>query len=183
MSTTAVVILAIVIVALVAVAAWLFSYRRRSDKLRARFGPEYSEALRRHGDRRRAELALEARQKRMEQIHIRRLQPEERDRFATQWHAIQAEFVDSPLQALQGADRLVSELMLARGYPMAEFERRAEDLSVDHPHVVRNYRAAHEIALAKEHAGTEELRRGFVHCRDLFDELLEVAAQPGRKLL
>jgi hypothetical protein len=46
---------------------------------------------------------------------------------------------------------------------------------VDHPHVVRNYRAAHEIAErhARGDADTEDLRRAFVYYRDLFAELLE----------
>ena len=65
--------------------------------------------------------------------------------------------------------------MTARGYPMLEFENRAEDLSVDYPHVVRNYRAAHAIATRHENgqASTEELRQALVYYRDLFDELLE----------
>ena len=47
-------------------------------------------------------------------------------------------------------------------------------ISVDHPVVVENYRAAHSIALsrARGHATTETLRQGMVHYRALFDELL-----------
>jgi hypothetical protein len=65
--------------------------------------------------------------------------------------------------------------MRLRGYPMGDFDRRAEDLSVDHPHVVRNYRAAHEIAVthSQGRASTEDLRRAMVYYRQLFDELLE----------
>jgi len=44
------------------------------------------------------------------------------------------------------ADRLVSQVMEARGYPVIDFEERAEIVSVDHPLVVENYRAAHDIA-------------------------------------
>jgi 2-hydroxychromene-2-carboxylate isomerase len=66
--------------------------------------------------------------------------------------------------------------MAKRGYPMGDFERRAADISVDHPAVVSNYRAARAIALRDERgeATTEELRKAVVHYRALFQELLEV---------
>jgi hypothetical protein len=66
--------------------------------------------------------------------------------------------------------------MAKRGYPMADFERSAADLSVDHPQVVSNYRAAHDIAErdARGDADTEALRRAVVHYRALFTDLLEV---------
>jgi hypothetical protein len=74
------------------------------------------------------------------------------------------------------AEQLVRELMEKRGYPMGDFERRAGDISVDHPNVVANYRSAQAIALRdqKGTADTEELRKAVVHYRALFDELLEV---------
>ena len=183
MTTTAAVALIAVAVIVLAIAAWLFWRSRRSEALQSHFGPEYDDAVRKYGSRPKAEDALLDRRKRMENIQIHSLQPEERDRFAERWHLTQAEFVDNPLRAIQDAHRLVSELMVARGYPMAEFEHRAEYLSVDHPYVVRNYRAAHEIALRREQASTEDLRRGLVYYRDLFDELLEAhAAGPRRKI-
>jgi hypothetical protein len=74
------------------------------------------------------------------------------------------------------ADQLVRELMLERGYPMGDFERRAADISVDHPAVVEHYRAAQTIAARDERgeADTEELRKAVVHYRVLFDEMLDV---------
>lgn len=65
--------------------------------------------------------------------------------------------------------------MLKRGYPVGDFESRAADISVDHPVVVENYRAAQAIAVRNErgNSDTEELRRAVVHYRALFDELLE----------
>ena len=130
--------------------------------------------MREFGNRPKAEDALAARQKRMEKIQVHPLSHEERDRFADQWHDIQARFVDDPPGSIEQADRLVCDVMKARGYPMSEFEHRAEDLSVDHPHVVRNYRAAHQIAMRHEQgqASTEDLRQGLVYYRDLFDELV-----------
>ncbi len=170
---TIIVIIAVIIAA--AVIAWYFLRERRSRSLRSRFGPEYEHAVRQYGGPAQAEEALAARERRMERFHIHPLAPQDRERFADQWHAVQARFVDNPEESIRDADALVCDVMRARGYPMSDFDRRAEDISVDHPHVVRNYRAAHEIALAreKEQATTEDMRQAVVYYRDLFDELLE----------
>ncbi len=176
------IVLIIIAVAVIAVLGWYLVRERRSKQLRSRFGPEYDFAMREFGTRNRAEDALAARQRRMEKIHVRPLSHEEHDRFASQWHDVQARFVDDPPGSIEDADRLVCEVMKTRGYPMSEFDHRAEDLSVDHPHVVRNYRAAHAIAMRQERgdASTEDLRQAFVYYRDLFDELLE-AGVAGHK--
>ena len=55
-------------------------------------------------------------------------------------------FVDNPETAVGVADRLVTEVMRQRGYPVDDFDQRAADISVDHPQIVDNYRAAHGIA-------------------------------------
>lgn len=177
------IVLIIIAVAVIAVLGWFLARERRSKLLRSRFGPEYEYALREHGDRHKAEDALAARQRRMEKIHVRPLSHEEHDRFASEWHDVQARFVDDPPGSIQEADRLVCDVMRARGYPMSEFDHRAEDLSVDHPHVVRNYRAAHEIALRQDRgdASTEDLRQALVYYRDLFDELLEAGVAGHRE--
>jgi hypothetical protein len=119
----------------------------------------------------------------MEKIHIRPLPPDQRERFAEQWHDVQARFVDDPEGSIAQADTLVNEVMQARGYPMGDFESRAEDISVDHPHVVRYYRAAHAIATrrGRGEASTEDLRKAVVYYRDLFDELLGVHAHAGTR--
>jgi hypothetical protein len=175
MNTTAVIIIIIAAVIVIAALAWFFTRRRRSEKLRSHFGPEYDHTVRQLGSQNKAEDALAARQKRMEKIQIHSLSPQERDRFAARWHDVQARFVDDPAGAIRDADVLVNEAMVARGYPMGEFELRAENLSVDHPQVVRNYRAAHAIAIRRDRgeANTEDLRHALVYYRDLFEELLE----------
>jgi len=185
MSTT-VIILVVALIVVAGIAGWMFYQKRRTEMLKTRFGPEYQHAVYEYGDRTRAEAALEKRAERREKYHIHPLSPEDRDTFADQWRQTQARFVDEPSVAVREADRVVCEVMRRRGYPMTEFERRAEDLSVDHPHVVRNYRAAHQIAQADERgqATTEDLRQCMVYYRDLFDELLEshpVGHRGGRK--
>jgi hypothetical protein len=111
----------------------------------------------------------------VERLHIRPLETEERARFAASWRMVQTRFVDHPEGAIRDADSLVAEVMEARGYPMGNFERRAADVSVNHPAVVENYRLAHGIALRHERgqANTEDLRQALVHYRALFQELLE----------
>jgi len=148
---------------------------RASARLRSRFGPEYENAVHEYGDRTRAEQALEKRAERTEKYNMRSLTKEEQQHFNDEWRGAQARFVDDPPAAIHDADHLVCEVMRLRGYPMADFDRRAEDLSVDHPAVVRTYRAAHAIAVTEKdgHATTEDLRRAMVFYRELFDELLE----------
>jgi hypothetical protein len=183
MTTTGIVLLIAALV-VIAICAWYLLRERRSKRLRSRFGPEYDEVLRRYGDRPKAEEALASREKRMEKINIRPLSHDEHERFAEQWHIVQARFVDDPPGSIHDADQLVIEVMRARGYPMSDFNRRADDLSVDHPLVVRNYRVAHEIAESQEkgQASTEDLRQALVCYRDLFDDLLEAHFSGPREM-
>lgn len=174
-----VVFIAVIVIAVIvaAVIAFFTSRKRRSQKLRAQFGPEYDRVLQQEGDSRKAEGVLEFRQKRREKFNIRPLSPTDRSSFAGRWNEVQARFVDDPRGAVTVADSLVTDAMQARGYPIVEFEQRAADLSVDYPLIVDNYRAAHDIAL-RQSAGktsTEDLRQAMVHYRALFQELLEEA--------
>jgi hypothetical protein len=168
------VVAAVVIVG--ALAIWYSARRRRqrSERLQSKFGQEYDAAVA-HADRKHAEEELEARQKRVESFDLRELHPAEAARFADLWRGTQERFVDDPGGAVADADRLVGELMGARGYPMADFEQRAADVSVDHPDVVSNYRTAHRIAAqhSRGQASTEQLRQAMVHYRALFTGLLE----------
>jgi len=171
-------IIAVAIAALiVAVVAWLMFRNRRTEALRRQFGPEYDETVRAAGRRAAAEADLLARTKRVKALEIHPLTTTDRDRFAERWRATQASFVDNPAQAVGEASALVDEVMRARGYPVADFEHRAADISVDHPRFVQNYREAHAIALAAQRgtARTEDLRRATIHYRDLFEDLLEAA--------
>jgi len=164
----------VIVAAAVAVIAWLLLRKRRTERLRDRFGPEYDRAVRDKGEVRKAEAALEARQARVARLHIRPLESADAARFSREWRSVQALFVDDPKAAITNADRLVGEVMHARGYPVGDFEQRVEDISVDHPDVVRNYRAAHDIALdhASGRTSTEDLRQAMVHYRALFTDLL-----------
>jgi hypothetical protein len=176
-------LIVIAVVAAVAV-VWFVLRQKRSERLRRHFGPEYERAAREMGDVRRAEAALEARAKRVERLHIRPLTPEDRTRFSASWQDVQRRFVDDPEGAATEADRLVGEVMAARGYPIGDFEQRADDVSVDHPHVVWHYRAGREIAQrhARGEATTEDLRQAMVHYRALFDDLLGGTTEPAPEI-
>ena len=173
--------LAVVVILIIVGSFWLYVRKRRSTTadLRKKFGPEYDRAVRVHGSERKAEAKLEDREKRVEKLDIRDLDPMEHERFSKRWESVQSRFVDSPKGAVVEADDLVSSLMKTRGYPLADFDQRAADISVDHPRMVENYRSAHEIALrvGKNEATTEELRTAMIHYRSLFEELVQV---PGR---
>jgi hypothetical protein len=182
MNGTAWIIVAIIVVALVIIGAVLWSRRRRSDHLRDRFGPEYDRAVEAKGDRSKAEADLAEREKRVEKLNIRPLEPAERREFAARWKDVQARFVDDPARAVAFADALLGEVMKARGYPVTDFDQRAGDISVDHPVVVEHYHKAHDIALRQEKgdASTEDLRQAMIHYRALFDDLIGAGAPAER---
>jgi len=176
---------AAVVILLIAAFALLHLRNRRSTtaNLRQEFGPEYERAVREHGSARRAEAHLSDRKKRMARLNIRDLDPMEHERFVKRWESVQSGFVDSPKGAVTEADVVVSSLMETRGYPVSDFDQRAADISVDHPRVVENYRAAHEIALrvGKDAATTEDLRTAMIHYRSLFQELVPLPTTVERK--
>jgi hypothetical protein len=179
---TNLIVLAVVAVLILAVLALLYVRKRKSKsttaELRKKFGPEYDRAVLLHGAGRKAEAKLEDREKRVDKLNIRDLDPIEHERFLKRWESVQSRFVDSPKGAVTEADDLVSSVMKARGYPVSDFDQRAADISVDHPRVVENYRSAHEIALrvGKDAATTEDLRTAMIHYRSLFEELVQVPA-------
>jgi hypothetical protein len=181
-SHAVIIIGAVIVIAVLALIGWLFARRRRTQQLRERFGPEYDRVVRREGDLRKGEGVLQFRARKREQLRIVPLSSAVRSDFANRWTQVQSRFVDDPKGAVTDADQLLSEVMHVRGYPVANFEQQADFVSVDHPIVVQNYRAAHDIALrhSQGKASTEDLRKAMVHYRSLFQELLEDSV-PERK--
>jgi hypothetical protein len=167
--------IAVVVVAtLVAIAVWLFMRRRKTTALRARFGPEYDRLLQSTKSPAEAERELLARQRRVDSFSLRTLPRDEADRFTSSWRTVQARFVDDPRTAVNEADRLIEDVMRARGYPVEDTAHRLDDLSVEHAAVVNNYRSGREIIVrhGRGEASTEDLRKAMVHFRALFDELV-----------
>lgn len=168
----------VVLVAALVLGLWLVATRRRTERLRRRFGPEYERTVQQHDSRSEAEAELSDRVRRREELQIRPLAPEEREHYLEAWREVQAQFVDAPEAAVASAHSLIRSAMSERGYPVEDFEQRSADLSVDHPVLVENYRIAQATATksARGEASTEELRQAMQHYRGLFDELLETSA-------
>ncbi|HEX3085658.1 MAG TPA: hypothetical protein VHP99_14095 [Pyrinomonadaceae bacterium] len=162
-----------VVIATIAL-VWMAVRNSRTKQLKSRFGPEYRRVARAEGGASEAESILLAREKRVKKLDIKPLTEAQRNEFADIWEHAQAEFVDDPVAAVTHADVLVQEVMSVRGYPVADFEQRVADVSVDHPAVVQNYRLAHEIAEHNdnEDVGMEKLREAMLHYRALFADLL-----------
>jgi hypothetical protein len=167
--------IAIVVVILILLAGLIWLRRRiHIQRMHRRYGPEYDRLVAEMGSRKRAEARLLEREQRVSQYDIRPLSDGDRARYMRAWQNVQARFVDNPGEAVADADQLLGEAMADRGYPMADFDRRAADLSVHYPAVVQNYRAAHEVALRHRSgkASTEDLRQAMIHYRALFEELV-----------
>jgi FtsZ-interacting cell division protein ZipA len=171
-----IIIIGIVVLAAAALFAVWETRRRRRARLQERFGPEYEREVRARGSESDAAQHLREVADRRDRLDIRHLEPAARDRYTRRWEAVQSEFVDRPGSALDEADRLITDVMHDRGYPVEDFSERAELVAADHPQVVEHYRAAHAARQAhQENSGnsdTEELRQAFVHYRALFDELV-----------
>ncbi|MGH2609546.1 MAG: hypothetical protein ACRDHF_10725 [Tepidiformaceae bacterium] len=169
------IVAAAILVVVVVLALWAYLRNRRSTELRDTFGPEYDRVVRERG-RGAGEKELTERRDRVKVFEMRPLSREQHSSFTRRWSESQARFVDDPSTAITEADVLVTEVMEARGYPVADdFDRRAADISVDHPDFVANYRAAHDVSTrhATGEATTEELRRAMVNYRELFSDLLD----------
>lgn len=178
MDTTNVTVIALAVVAaliVVGLIGALVSRRQRTKKLQEKFGPEYDRTVEELGDKRQAEQELETRLDHVKKLEIRPLSAEEIDRFTSDWQTTQAEFVDEPLAAVQKADRLLHDVMQARGYPVEDFEQGVADISVDYPDMVVDYRGLHQIAVKgkDEEVSTEEMRTAMVHARALFENLVK----------
>jgi glycine/D-amino acid oxidase-like deaminating enzyme len=185
MSTTetlvAIIVPVVIILALLGAGVWIMMRRRR---LQERFGPEYERTVRSEDGRLAGERELRSREKRHDDLDIKKLSREDQERYAEQWKELQQGFVDKPDDSVVEADRLVTRLMKDRGYPVEDFDQRLKDLSVEHAATLEHYRAAHDVALHARHGGTttEELRGAIVNCRTLFRELLNGPdGEPGQQ--
>ena len=170
------IVIAVVAIIVIALVAYAIAMQRRRKDLQRTFGPEYDRAVAQSGDVKEGESDLMARRERRSKLDIRPLRPESRDSYRRSWEQLQSRFVDDPAGVLGQADGLIIAVMGERGYPMDDFEQRADDISVDHPDVVEHYRAAHAVSGTigqGQDVSTEDLRQGLVHYRALFQDLLE----------
>ena len=142
----------VIVVAMAVIVARSVNRRKRSERLKNHFGPEYERAVGEAGDQRAGEKELVARERKRQKLDIVALAPEAHAKYAEHWRTVQTAFVDNPSRAVGDADRLVTQVMRERGYPVDDFDQRAADISVDHPNVVEHYRAAHILHWRKSRA-------------------------------
>lgn len=175
MSTVIVVIVVVVVLAALVGGGLAIARKRRSQQLQEEFGPEYDRVVEGSGSRGEAEKELAERRKRHQQLDLRPIDPQTRERFQGDWKRIQGEFVDDPGGAVEKADSLVTTIMRERGYPVDDFDQRANDISVEHPRVVENYREARRVRDAQRNgsADTEDLRGAVTSYRSLVEALLD----------
>jgi hypothetical protein len=175
MGTVITILIIVVVVVAAAVAMYLYQ-RRRSDQLQQRFGPEYERTVEQSEDKRSAERELRQRENRRAELDVQPLSARSAEGYRAEWNALQQGFVDEPGNAVTEADYLVLRIMRESGYPVDDFDQRADDISVDHPEVAQNYRQAHGVAVAQTRgqADTEELRQAVTAYRRLVDVLLIV---------
>ncbi len=173
--TALIVVIVVVVVLLLAGGGLVLARRKRSEQLQESFGPEYDRVLDRSGSKSEAEAELADRRKRHKQLDLRSLDPQTRERFRSDWKQIQGEFVDDPGGSVDKADSLVTTIMRERGYPVDDFDQRADDISVEHPQVVENYREARRVREAHRNGTTEteDLRGAVTSYRSLVDALLD----------
>jgi len=176
MSTTQVVVTAVIVVLALVIIFGLIAWKQASRRktLRSRFGSEYDRTVAETGQRSKAERELEQRAARHDSLRLRSLEPVEQEQFTRQWQDAQALFVENPAGAVAQADTLVQVVMGRRGYPAETFEQRTADLSVEHSDLLDDYRGAHDIAsrLSLGKASTEEMRRAMVLYGSVFGSLL-----------
>jgi hypothetical protein len=179
-TTTLVILIAVVVVAAVVVFAVLSARKRRTEQLRGDFGQEYDRTVDDLGDRKTAEQDLVARKQEHEELTLRPLSAAARERYTRSWTATQAKFVDAPELALTEADALVTQLLAERGYRTDDVQTRSRLLSVEHAHVMDNYRSAHEVEAASRtrQASTEAVRNAMLDFRRVFEEVLEDGGDP-----
>lgn len=177
--------IAVAIAIVVIAAIWYALARKRTERLRTHFGDEYERAVSDYGDRTKAERDLENRQRHLSRLQIRPLTPQEHDQFHQDWQNVQARFVDEPQQALNEADRLVTHVLRARGYPTDNFDERLNALSAAYPGAIGSYRSATEIVSrqGRENLTTEDMRMAMVQYRKLFEELFrDTGERPLRRV-
>jgi hypothetical protein len=164
---------AVVVVVAAVVGISMISFRTKTKRLKQHYGPEYERVVDETGSEKGAVRELTTRERKHDKLDIVPLTPAALSNFTAGWQEVQASFVDNPASAVGAADRLVTEVMRERGYPVDDFDRRAADISVEHPEIVDNYRAAHGVHVIEQEADTEQQREAFVHYRALFEKLLE----------
>lgn len=174
---TIIIVAAVIVVLAIAAVLWMsMRQKREQTRLQNTFGREYDETYAATGDSKAARQALKEREERVSKYDLRPLESDQRRRFISEWETMQASFVDDPANAVSKADRLLAEVMEARGYgtDLDDTAARIEDVSVGHGDEAAAFREAAEISRLNRdgRATTEDLRRAVKDYAVVFDTLL-----------
>ncbi len=174
MNTTVIVVIVLAVLVIAVIAGLVVRAASARRELKERFGAEYDRAIDEHGGRSAAEAELRRRERAHDEFDLKDLTPEEIAQYRAAWIELQVQFVDDPKAAVRAADQLVSKFGSDRGYPVAEFDERVVQLSVEHAAVLSAYRDAHGIAVRSDSdtASTEDLRQAMMLYRELIADLL-----------
>ncbi|MGK8488196.1 hypothetical protein [Nocardia asiatica] len=93
MSAGAWVIIAVIVIVVAALLAFLVWPMVRRQRLRRRFGPEYDRTVQELEDRKTAEQELAERERRHAQLRLRELSEDEKRVYTTRWVEVQERFM------------------------------------------------------------------------------------------
>jgi hypothetical protein len=151
------------------------SKRRRAEqqRLRERYGSEYERTVAEHRSTRAAVADLRQREQRHDELEVRTLNDADRDLVRRDMATAQFRFVEDPAEAILQAQRVVTETLRAKGYPIGDDRDEAVRLfSVDHP----EHAGAVRTLLEGRHDGdTDSMRRMFLGSRKVLQDVAGVS--------
>lgn len=147
--------------------------RRERRQLRERFGDEYDRTVEARGSKRKAVRDLKERQKLRSELELRDLNEADRTLVRQHMAVLQYRFVEDPPDVMMSTARVVTEVLRAKGYPVAEDRERALRLfSVDHPEHAGAVRKAIE---GEHHNSLDRMRDTFVGVRAALEGAAEIS--------
>jgi hypothetical protein len=158
----------------------LWRKRRQRSHLQERFGDEYDRAVS-ADSRRDAERTLAEVEKEHDELDIRPLSGQARERYLEEWRQAESRFVNDPVDAARAAERVVVRALADCGYPTdGSVEDQARHLAADHPDVAERFRHGEAMLKADADAddddATENMRTAMLDFRAVLDELVEEGA-------
>ncbi|MBA2528558.1 MAG: hypothetical protein H0V19_01110 [Euzebyales bacterium] len=165
----AVVVIVVLIVLFIVVA----KRRKEREELRDRYGAEYDRTVQEQGSKRAAVRDLKEREALHSDLRLRDLNDADRDLIRGHMATLQYRFVEDPADVLLSTDRVVTEVLRARGYPVAEDREKALRLfSVDHPSEAGHVRTVME---GSHHGDVATMRESFLGVRRVLQEVAGVS--------
>ncbi len=170
-----VIIVAVVVVVVLLVLALVKAARtrRQREQLRQRYGPEYDRTVQARGSQRAAVRDLRGREQERAELSLRDLNEADRELVRRHMATLQYRFVEDPADVLLETDRVATEVLRAKGYPVAEDRDRALRLfSVDYPQEAGAIRAVMDRSYEGD---VSRMRDTFVGVRAALQEIAGIS--------